>query len=128
MEQLKKLETGKTYTMVRTGGMGFVFSVTFVLQEIRVERYAQYPESVVLVVKPKGKRKLAGYRFVPRDTYAVWAGEVQANTEMYVESETRDGFTIKKSLGSCDPEYMRRAIKSVNQAPVALNFEEEAAA
>ena len=105
MEQLKQLEIKQKYTLVKMGDMGFCFKVQFELIEIKNEPWAQYPESVLLIFKEKRKRNLRAIRFLPRDNFLVYSGFVDANTEIGISTSQGDGYTVTKSLMSCDVEY-----------------------
>ena len=119
MEQLKNLKVGQKYTLVKMGDMGFCYKVQFELIEVRVEPYAQYPESILLVLKERRKRNRGGIRFLPRDSFLIFEGFVDANTEMFVSTlPSENGITCRVSLANCDVEYLYRAKRSVSQAPV----------
>ena len=118
MKELLNLQIGKRYTIVRQGGMGFVFASHVEITDVKNEPYAQYTESIRLVFKLKGKRNLREMRFLPRDPYLVWEGWQVVNTEMYVESSQENGFTVRKSLASFDPESFARAKRSVSHLPI----------
>lgn len=118
-ETLKGLGSGK-FTLVKYGEFGFLQAVKLNLVEVRVERWAQYPETVLLVGRPFGKRSLIGIRIKPQDRFAIWIGFLEVRTSMWVENERGDGVTIKKSLLSFDDEYLRMALDSVKEAPLAV--------
>ena len=129
MEQLKNLKVGLKYTLIKMGEMGFCYKIQFELVEIRVEPYAQYAESILLVFKEKRKRNVRGIRFLPRDSFLIFDGFVEANTEMYVEDlPSANGVTCKISLASCDVEYLYRAKRSVTQAPLIEYITDDAIA
>ena len=117
MKALNALKEGQRYTVVKMGDMGFCYSVQLELVEKRVEPWAQYAESVLLIFKQKSKRNLRQLRFVERDDFLVYEGWVEANTEMFVEEDNSGPMTIK-SLASCDIEYLLRAKRSVAKAPL----------
>jgi hypothetical protein len=81
---------------------------------------------VLLIFKLKGKRNLRQIRVIGRDDYLVYEGWVAVNTEMYVEEEQVGGMTVRRSLASCDIEYLLRAKRSVAQAPLIEQVSEEA--
>lgn len=117
MKELTQLQTGKRYTIVRQGSMGFVYSEHIELVEVTNEPWAQYQETIRLIYKLKGKRNLRQTRFCPRDSYLVWEGWLSVNTDIFVETTEENGFIVRKSLGSCDREYFERAKRSVNTSP-----------
>ena len=119
MKQLLELKSGEKYTIVRFGDMGFVFSVQLALKQVKIESYAQYPESVVLIYLPKRKRSLRGMRFLTNEDYLVYPGWVEVATEMFVSSsKSETGFTVSQSLLSCDREYLMIAKRSVATEPL----------
>ena len=124
MKALNALKEGQRYTVVKMGDMGFCYSVQLELVEKRVEPWAQYAESVLLIFKQKSKRNLRQLRFVERDDFLVYEGWVEANTEMFVEEDNSGPMTIKKSLASCDIEYLLRAKRSVAKAPLIEQISE----
>jgi hypothetical protein len=119
MKPLSTLKIGSRYTVVRFGEMGFLYARQIELVQYKVEPYAQYPESEILIYREKGKRKIAGTRFLPNDDYLVYKGWIDVKTEMFVsESDSPTGFRCKQSLLSFDREYFNRAKASVSQAPL----------
>ncbi|MBS1983598.1 MAG: hypothetical protein JST16_05440 [Bdellovibrionales bacterium] len=118
MKELTELQVGNRYTIVRQGDMGFVFKVHVEIVLVKVEPYAQHPESVRLIFKLKGKRKLRELRFRPRDPYIVWRDWLSVNTDMIVERREENGMVVSRSLLSCDPEYFERAKRSVAEKPL----------
>lgn len=120
---LKTLEWGQEYTLVKYGEFGFLFSVKFKLLEVRVQPYAQYPESVMLVGKPYKKRNAYGWRILPQDRFAIWRGYKEVRTSMWVQQENAGSATIKRSLLSCDGEYLRMALDSVVEPPLIVKRE-----
>lgn len=126
MKQLMALKPGQKYTFVKMGDMGFPFALQLQLIDQKIEPYAQYAESVVLIFKLKGKRNLRQIRIIGRDDYLVYEGWVPINTEMYVEEEKVGDMTVRRSLSSCDIEYLLRAKRSVAQVPLIEQISEEA--
>jgi hypothetical protein len=118
MKEITQLEIGKRYTIVRNDDMGFVFKLHVEIIEIKNEPYAQYPESILLIFKVKGKRNLRQLRFLPRDPYLVWNGWLEINTDMYAETAEECGFIVRKSLLSFDREYFERAKRSTTEQPI----------
>lgn len=114
------LKPGLQYTLVKYGEIGFVFAVKMTLAEIRVESYAQYPETTMLVFKQKGKRKLRGLRLMPRDRFIIWEGWVDPNVDIYARTvDTSFGpNTGFESFLSFSEEYMTRALASVPAPPL----------
>jgi hypothetical protein len=126
VKQLSVLQTGNKYTLVKMGDMGFCFSVQFELVEKRIEPWAQYAESALLIYKQKGKINLRQIRILERDDFLVYEGWVEANTEMYVEEDRSGPFIVKKSLMSCDIEYLLRAKRSVQKQPLIEQISKDA--
>lgn len=128
-KKLLELKKGAKYTIVRSGGMGFVFSVCCVLEEVRVEPYAQYPETFLLVVKPQRKRSLVGYRVYNspgRGELVIWEGYENPNVDMFGPARPSvTGMVVRESrYSSCDPRYMIDAFNSVSKEPVFARLPE----
>lgn len=119
MKPLSTLKVGNRYTIIRFGEMGFLHHRKIELVQYKVEAFAQYPESEVLIFKEKSKRHLAGTRFLPHDDFLVYEGWVDVNTEMFVETDiSPTGMTCRRSLLSFDREYFEIAKRSVPKAPI----------
>lgn len=120
LEQFKALKVGGQYTFVKFGEFGFPYHKKITLLEIRVQPYAQYPETVALVFKEKGKRKASGVRFYGQDyeQYLIYEGHHDVNTEAFVKTIEGPFSVAKQSLASFDGEYLTRAKASVNGQPV----------
>lgn len=126
MEQLKKLEVGQKYTIASYGAFGFAYSIQFELVEVQAKPWAQYRETVVLVFKQKGKRKLRQLRFYDYSRFIVWAGYVEPNVSMWAtEGERENGVTFKRSFESFSNEYLERALASVKQEPLFTKLDRE---
>lgn len=125
MNRLTALKTGHRYTLVKMGDMGFPFALHLELVEQKIEPYAQYAATVLLIFKLKGKRKLRQVRIFGHDDYLIYEGWVEVNTEMYVEEDKSGLMTVRRSLASCDIEYLLRAKRSVAQAPLIEQISEE---
>ena len=125
MKELTALKVGHRYTLVKLSDFGFPYAAQLELAESKVEPYAQYPETVVLAFKLKGKRKLRHLRIFNRDEYLVYQGWIEVNTEMYVETlPGTDDTTVSRSLRSFDNEYLYRAKRSVAQKPLIEKIQE----
>lgn len=124
MKQLSALKIGQKYTFVKLSEFGFPHAVKIELVEFKIESYAQYPETTVLKFKLKGKRNLRGLRIFERDSYLVYEGWVEVDTEMYVETlpATPGGLPCQRSLSSFDNEYLMRAKRSVPQIALIENI------
>ena len=125
MNQLYALQVFQKYTLVKMGDMGFCFSIQFELVERRAEPWAQYTETMLLIFKEKRKRNLRQVRLLKRDDFLIYDGWVDVNTEMFVEEDTSGPFTVRKSLMSCDIEYLLRAKRSVPKPPLIEQISEE---
>lgn len=99
MKTLSSLQIGERYTLVRFGMMGFLHSISFELIDYQLEPFAQHPETESLVIRPRGKQKLAQIRILENDDLLVYRGWIEVDTEMYVSTEQSvTGFTCRKSL------------------------------
>lgn len=121
-EIASKLEADKSYTLVKMGEWGFPYKLHFKVHSLQYGPYAQYPESLVIYFIEKGKRKVKGIRFYGSASYAIWEGYQEVNTEMYVSSDKHEstGMIVSKSLRSFSPEYLKRALNSVNVKPMIV--------
>ena len=115
---LTKLEKDQKYTLL-VQGFG-ASSIQITLYDVKVGPYAQYPESVQLIYKAKGKRKLSGSRFHGRDSCVVWQGWVEVNTDPLCTAEVSEtGLVVRRSrYASFDSRYFTDAIASVKAAPI----------
>lgn len=126
MERLRELIPGNKYTLVGFGEFGFLYQIQMTLKEVRVEPYAQYPVSYVLVFVPERKRSARQVRFYDDRKFIVWDGWVYPNTEMYVRKQVKlydsQPVTIQESWTCFDQRYLTRAKLSVEQAPIIENL------
>ena len=121
---LTQLERGQKYTLL-TQGFGAVAS-KITLLDIKVGSYAQYSESVQIIFKEKGKRKLSSFRFHGSNSCAVWLGWIDVITDPFCAPEVSgSGLTVKRSrYASFDSRYFTDAIASVSAAPIFSKFHE----
>ena len=130
MDQLNKLtelQPGKRYTVVGMGEFGFPYQFQIVLTEVRVERYAQYPQTFLLIFKQKGKRLPRQLRFYDTRSVIVWEGWVSPNTNMYPFTSIKDydsgPVTVRTGYPCFDKRYMQIARDSVKAIPLVECFE-----
>lgn len=125
--ELTTLSKGERYTLVTMSDFGIgVHSMQFTLEDIKVSSYAQYSESVQLIFKIKGTRKLRGLRFYGSKSFAIWKGWQDINTEAFTASTETEVFTISKSLYlSFDEQYLTDAIASAPIAPLFSKLNEK---
>ncbi len=127
LRQLTYLKVGQKYTVVGMGDFGFPYQFQMVLEEVRVEPYAQYPVSFLVIFKPRGKRLSRQLRFYGTNPLIVWEGWVAANTDMYPFKSTKDydsgPVTMRTGYPCFDSRYMQNALDSVAQRPVIVDFE-----
>ncbi len=116
-----QLKVGEKYTLAMMGDMGFVFSRQFIFHSLEFGKYAQYTDSVKLIFKEKRKCNLAAITFYERKSFAIWAGFVEPNTDIYGGAKEEGGLIIQESKYlSCDSQYFTDALKSVDQKPFIL--------
>lgn len=122
---LTQLERGQKYTLLTQGIFGAVAS-KIILQDIIVEPWAQYSESVQLVFKLKGKRNPRASRFYGRESCAVWLGWVEVNTDPFCTPEVSgSGLTVRRGrYASCDSRFFTDALASVSATPIFSKFYE----
>ena len=108
-------ENGRKYTLVKFNDFGFPYSMPFTAHDFRIQPYAQYPETGLLVIKPKGKRNLRGIRIYPHSKFLIFKGWVDPDVEMYRDYDFSDDGQVecKKSLLCFASEYMEIARNSV---------------
>lgn len=118
--ELTNLEKGKRYTLLMMSDFGIgAHSMQFTLEDIKVSPYAQYLESVHLVFKLKGTRKLRGLRFYGSKSLAIWKGWQHVNTEAFTAPSVSGDFIVRKSrYPSFDNRYLTDAIECAASAPL----------
>lgn len=132
LNRLKELEVGKKYTVVGLGEFGFPYKFQIILQEVRVEPYAQYPESYLVIFKLPRKKNLRMLRFYEnggvKGDVIVWDGWVTPDTTMYRKWDVSDyglgPVTTGESLRCFDPAYLIIARESIEQKPLIECFRE----
>ena len=118
-EVTNKLKVGNLYTLFRYNDFGFPSSLQFKLTEMKIEPWAQYRQSLVLIFIPKGKRKERVIRFYGENRLAIWEGFVNPNTDIFSAPVIKDEIAVQKSLDSCfSGTFMERALNSVVQKPL----------
>lgn len=123
---LAQLKVGERYTLLTQGIFGAIAS-KMTLVDVKVVPYAQYSESVKLIFKVKGKRKLSGCYFYGRESCVVWQGWVDVDTNFLKPAEVCEatGMTVRKSkYTSCDSRHFDDAVKSVTASPVFSRIHE----
>ena len=119
-----KLETGKRYTLLTMSCFGIGAScVQFTMETVKFGKYAQYEDSVELVFKLKNKRNLRGMRFYGNNSFAVWEGWIQSNTNAFEAFPCSIFPQAQKSKYlSFDKRYLTDAIASVSAKPLFTNI------
>lgn len=112
LEALTKLERGKKYTIFFYSEFGFPSALQITLDDIKVESYAQFDETVLLIFVQKGKRKLSGKRFYGQswDKFLVYDGHVTLENDIFINGN--------RSELSCSDVYIQRAMTSTTQKPL----------
>ena len=125
--QLTTLSKGERYTLVTMSDFGIgVHSTQFTLEDVKVSHYAQYSESVQLIFKIKGTRKLRGLRFHGSKSFAIWKGWQNVNTEAFTVPHISNGFICRESrYSSFDDRYLTDAIASAPIAPLFSKLNEK---
>lgn len=119
MENLKNIQVGQKITVGRYNDFGFFTAIKMTVHEIRVESYAQYPETVAIIFKGPRQRKLRIVRFFPETKYVVWAGHVEPDTNIWASTKTDSSGVIVRRSESCFSEfYAQKAIDSLLQKPI----------
>lgn len=118
--ELTVLEKGERYTLLMMSDFGIgAHSMQFTLEDIKVSPYAQYSESVHLVFKLKGTRKLRGLRFYGSKSLAIWKGWQNIATETFTAPTVSGDFIVRKSrYSSFDKRYLTDAIEGAVSAPL----------
>ena len=118
---LTTLEAGERYTLLIMSGFGIgTIAMQITVESVKVGPYAQYSESVQVIFKSKGKRKLMGIRFHGSQSFAVWSGWVDVSTNAFtVPVATETGFIARQiRYLSFDIRYMTDAIASAATSPI----------
>lgn len=126
LDQLRRLEAGKKYTLVGFSEFGFPYQIQMKLIGVRYEPYAQYADSYLLIFKREGGRKECMIRFYDIKQFIIWDGYVYPTTDMYVKRNAiqyAEGKVDTMQSWVCfDPRYMERAIMTVDQPPFIQNI------
>lgn len=112
---IEKLEAGKRYTLFAINDFGYPYSLQITMESAKVDRYAQYPEAVHLVFKPKGKRNLRGVIYTPIQRFALWDGWIDVEDNMWGPSQmgNTQGVTVKRAKYGCfDNQYFTDGLAS----------------
>ena len=118
---LTTLEKKHQYTLLLMSGLGIgANAIQFTLEDMRVNQYAQYEESVQLIFKLRGKRKLMATRFHGDTTYALWVGWVDLDTNAFEAPTLSNGGLVCRSsrYSSFDKRYLTDAIASATVPPL----------
>ncbi len=121
---LTTLEKGQRYTIATISEFGIgINAIQFTLENITVSPYAQYSESVQLIFKIKGTRKLRGLRFHGSKSFAIWQGWHEIRNDAFTAPTISNGLVCKQSLYmSFDKQYLLDAIKSTSVSPLFTNL------
>lgn len=118
---LTQIEKGQRYTLLVLSEFGIgAIAMQITVEDVKVSRYAQHEESVQIVFKYRGKRKLMGTRFHGSKSCAVWAGWVDLDTNAFTAPVTTESGLIARESRylSFDIRYMTDAIASAPVAPL----------
>ena len=112
---------GKKATILKYGEMGFIHSIPCTIFGVFRKDYAQYKDCVHVTYQPKHKRSMYVWRIFDYQTFAVFAGHVELQTDMFVSKRTdEDGTKIKTSLLSFSVEYLDIALRSTTESAVLV--------
>lgn len=120
MQNLFETLIGKKATIFKYNDFGFPSSFQCEIESVYVKDYAQYNNMLHITFRPKRKRKSFVFRIYPYQTFAVWEGHIEVNTEMFVEKTTTDTVTCSKSLLCFSNGYLHRALNSTTQQPLIV--------
>ncbi len=117
---LTALVRGQRYTLLVMSGFGIgATAMQITLEDIRVSAYAQYPESVQVIFKQKGKRALQGMRFHGSTSVAVWNGWQDIATNAFTAPTISNGFVCRSGRYlSFDSRYLTDAVASATALPI----------
>jgi len=117
---LTALERGQQYTLLVMSGFGIgAIAMRITLEDVKVSAYAQYPESVQVIFKQKGKRALQGMRFHGSTSVAVWNGWQDIDTNAFTAPTISNGFVCRSGRYlSFDSRYLTDAIASAAASPI----------
>lgn len=117
---LLKLGSGKRYTVLLDSEFGLgVHAVQFVLDAIRVGRFAQYAHCVDLIVKIKRKRDLRAFKFYGKKSFAIFDGWIEINTDPFGPVDNSGVLPTQRSKYlSFDERYMADAIRAAGRKPL----------
>jgi hypothetical protein len=124
--QIETLETltGKKATILKFSEGGFPHSIKCVITKVYKKDYAQYDNCIHVNYKPIGKRSEYVWRIFDYQNFAIFAGHVELNTEMFVSTKQGEGVVIRESLLCFSPDYITRALSSTKEVPVLLQNKE----
>lgn len=117
---------GKKATIFKYSEMGFPQSIQCEIMKVYTKDYAQYKDCITVEYKPKAKRTVYIWRLFYYQTFAVFAGFVDLNANMFVTEKKENGLTIKEGLTCFSDGYLRNALSSTNQKPILLQNKENA--
>jgi hypothetical protein len=117
---LLKLETGKRYTALLESEFGLgVHAIQFVLDTVRVGRFAQYAHCIDLIVKIKRKRDLQAFKFYGKKSFAIFDGWIEVNTDPFGPVDNSGVLPSRQSKYlSFDERYMTDAIRAAGVKPL----------
>jgi hypothetical protein len=121
---LTTLEKDQRYTIATMNEFGIgINAIQITLDNVTVSPYAQYSESVQLIFKIKGTRKLRGLRFHGSKFFGIWQGWHEIKNEAFSAPTISNGLVCKKSLYlSFDKQYLIDAINSTVVTPLFTNI------
>jgi hypothetical protein len=125
MTNLEILETlvGKKATIFKYSEFGFAHSIECEILKVYKKDYAQYNDLIHVEYKPKRKRCTYVWRLHDYATFAVFAGHVALNTDMFVNSKETNGLVMRESLLSFSDGYLDIALASTIQNPLLVQRE-----
>ena len=118
---LTQLKKGEKYTLLTMSQLGIgAVSFQITVEGVKVGRYAQYEESVQLIFKRKGKRKLDGLRFHGSKSCAIRNGWIDLYTDPFTAPRlgATGFFSYESRYVSFDQRYMTNAIVSAPVPPI----------
>jgi len=106
-QQFLELRPGRKYTLWFFSEFGFPCTAHIKLQDIKIEPYSKYDETVTLLFIPRGKKTVKDIHVIPGRILAVWPSWLTVDAEKYAE-DLQPG--------------IEEAIKAARVKPIALNL------
>lgn len=118
---VQELKQGRKVTIFKFSDFGFPVIFNTVIEQVLIEKWAQYNETMKMIHKPKRKRSFYSNRLLPDEKLLVYDGWLEVDIDKLTNNVIKENeyVTVKQSRYGCfDSQYLTDIVNLLNQEPI----------